>query len=321
MSKAVGSVTDLNTRASSFAGGASGGLLGGTAGGIVSAISPAIEQLIGPSIAINEEAFRQSIAGGEVGRIGGQQTGLASRLEAAERGEGPSLARTQLQSATERGLKGALALQASTRGGNAALAGRQAAQQQAETAQQAARQSAEIKVQEQLGARQQLGQALQAQRGQDIGVAESDRASLQQLEQLRIEQETAQRAARGAAISGLASGGSALAASDENIKKDIKDADEDKISSFLEALSAKQFKFKDGERGDGEQFGILAQDLEKSEIGKELVEEEEGVKKFSIEKAIGASLAAQSSFAKRLKGIEEALKIRKENKETKEGEE
>jgi len=98
------------------------------------------------------------------------QMGLIERLQAAERGEGPSLANEQLKAATDRNLAQQMAMAASTGG---AIGLRQLGQQQASTAQQLAQQSAMNRMQEQIAARQELAGALQSGRAMDAELAQA----------------------------------------------------------------------------------------------------------------------------------------------------
>jgi len=97
------------------------------------------------------------------------QQGLAKDLTEAAAGRGPSLASMQLQGATDRNIKGQLAV-AATQRGNPALAQRNAAFAAAVANRQAGIDSAQLRVSEQLAARQQLAGVLGQGREQDIGV-------------------------------------------------------------------------------------------------------------------------------------------------------
>lgn len=97
-----------------------------------------------------------------------RQTALADMLQQQAEGKGPSLAQLQLQQATQANNSQAASAIASQRGINPALAARMIMQNQAAANQQAAAQSAQLRMQEQMGARTMLGSALSAQRGQDI---------------------------------------------------------------------------------------------------------------------------------------------------------
>lgn len=109
-----------------------------------------------------------------------QQTGLANQLEAQANGQGPSLAQDQLRRGLEQSLLSAVSAGASMRGPGAGGAIRAIQQNQAGMAQQAAGDSAALRMQEQLQAQNQLGQLLAGARGQDIGFASEGAALAQQ---------------------------------------------------------------------------------------------------------------------------------------------
>lgn len=113
------------------------------------------------------------IAKGPQDQFRGGQVGLVDALTRSANGDGPSLAQGQLQQATDQGIKQAMALAASARGVNPAVAARMAADQASATQQNAAGQSAQLRLQEQQQARQQLAGVLDQSRGADIGLATS----------------------------------------------------------------------------------------------------------------------------------------------------
>lgn len=128
------------------------------------------------------------------------QANLVGQLEAQAAGQGPSLAQSQLQSATDRNIQQQAALAASARGRTAGQ-GMRAAQMGAATAnQQAARQSAETRMQEQMAARQQLAGVSSDARGQDIGLA-TNQAGLSQQANLANQQAALQAQAQKDAMS------------------------------------------------------------------------------------------------------------------------
>lgn len=108
----------------------------------------------------------------------GREMALADQLTAQANGQGPSVAQSQLQTATDRNLAQAMALQASGRGSNNGGM-RQAAQAQSQLGADAGRASAELRSQEIMGARSQLGGLLGQGRAADIGLA-SNQAQLGQ---------------------------------------------------------------------------------------------------------------------------------------------
>lgn len=94
------------------------------------------------------------------------QRELVGRLDALSRGQGPSLAREQMRDATSRNMATQASIAQSGRG-NAALANMTAANASGQLGAQAAADTAQLRVQEQLGALQQLGGVIGQGRGQD----------------------------------------------------------------------------------------------------------------------------------------------------------
>lgn len=103
-----------------------------------------------------------------------QQQSLAQALTAQANGQGPSLAQMQLQRATDQNMSNAMALGQSLRGPSAGGQLRGIQNQQSGLSQQAAADSGMLRMQEQMAARNQLGQLLDQGRGQDIGIANSN---------------------------------------------------------------------------------------------------------------------------------------------------
>lgn len=100
------------------------------------------------------------------------QAGLIAQLEAMARGEGPSAATMQMREAMDRaaGAQASAAAGAGGRGVNAGAALRNATNNTAAIQSQGARDTGLMRVQEQLGATQQLGQNIGAGRGADEGI-------------------------------------------------------------------------------------------------------------------------------------------------------
>lgn len=103
----------------------------------------------------------------------------------------------------------------------------------------------------------------------------------------------------------LSGGGAigALALSDKRAKKDIKPADKD-VDDLLDNLKPSSFKYKDESNGEGEQTGIMAQDLEKSKVGKKMVHETPKGKMVDFSKSLPTILASQAALHNRLKKLE-----------------
>jgi hypothetical protein len=106
----------------------------------------------------------------------------------------------------------------------------------------------------------------------------------------------------GASISGLATLGAA-AFSDQTLKEDIKKGDGE-ISEFLDALNAYKFKYKNKDIGDGDYTGFMAQDAEKSRVGKEMVIDTPIGKAIDTKRALMTALASAAHLNKRIKKLE-----------------
>lgn len=103
----------------------------------------------------------------------------------------------------------------------------------------------------------------------------------------------------GQAIGGIA--GAAMM-SDRRLKTSIKDGD-GKAGALLEALGAKSYKYKNAKHGEGEQLGIMAQDLERGGLKSAVIETSQG-KAVHGAKAAGAALALTAALHKRVKKLE-----------------
>lgn len=103
------------------------------------------------------------------------------------------------------------------------------------------------------------------------------------------------------------SGSAALAASDERLKKGIKQ-DPKALEEFLRDTKPVSFSFKASARdapaaGPGKQIGVLAQDVEQSEIGDQLVVDGPGGKALDQGNFAGPLLAAMAHMNKKLNAL------------------
>jgi hypothetical protein len=88
--------------------------------------------------------------------------------------------------------------------------------------------------------------------------------------------------------------------SDEKCKENIQSEHPLEIEAFLESLSPKSYDYKEGETN---KHGVVAQDLEKTNIGRSIVKmDEDGLKNVSMPDAIGALFEAVSHINKKMKG-------------------
>jgi len=113
------------------------------------------------------------------GQFRDQQMTLAQQLAAQASGQGPSLATEQLKQAQAANQAAIFAQMASQRGGANPGMARQAMQTSAQIQGQTARDAALARIQEQMGAREQLGAVLNTGRAGDIDIAKSQ-AGLEQ---------------------------------------------------------------------------------------------------------------------------------------------
>lgn len=91
------------------------------------------------------------------------------------------------------------------------------------------------------------------------------------------------------------------AASDERVKTDVEQFDP---SSFLDSVTGYKYKYKQPEKyGQGDQVGIMAQDLEKG-APQAVSENAEGTKVIDYNKMGGPIVAAMADLHKRLKELE-----------------
>lgn len=107
-----------------------------------------------------------------------------------------------------------------------------------------------------------------------------------------------------AAVQGVAGLGATLLgafASDERVKKDIAPADKP-IENFMGALNAESFKYKGDEK---QNYGVMAQDMEKTPVGKSLISRDpQGVKNINTIQGFGTVLAGLSNLNERIRKLE-----------------
>lgn len=112
-------------------------------------------------------------------------------------------------------------------------------------------------------------------------------------------------------VGGAAQGGTAglvSLLSDERAKTDFDDATHEELDELLSELRAQTYRYKDEAHGEGERFGFMVQDLEKSRLGKTMVRpHESGFKAVDVPAATGATMAGLAMVHERLKALEEAV--------------
>lgn len=274
----------------------------------------------------------------------GESSALRKQLKDIASGVGPSLATAQLKQAQDRTLAQQLAAASSQRGGNQAALQRTLARQQGAAGQELAQQAAVTGMQERGQAQQQLGAMLsQEQAAADqavnnylqlgFSIDQAQAAAQQDLERLRqgaragqaalgTQASIANQQAQSQLLGGLLGGGATIGAallSDKAQKKNVKNAKKD-TADFLQALSAQKYDYKP-ESGEpsGKNYGIMAQDLEKSKMGKSLVMDTPLGKAVDVKKGFGAALASMAELNRRTSELEKAMrraKVRKSKKES-----
>lgn len=98
--------------------------------------------------------------------------------------------------------------------------------------------------------------------------------------------------------SAAAAGGAAMAASDKELKEDVKDFDADQ---FLDSLTGYKYKYKDKKYGEGTHTGVMAQDLEQTPEGAAIVEDTPDGKMVDYGKGFGLLLATMAQMHKDMK--------------------
>lgn len=94
-------------------------------------------------------------------------------------------------------------------------------------------------------------------------------------------------------------GGVGILACDRRLKTEIKEISQEEMAELKSCIKAYRFKYIDADKyGKGEFIGPLAQDLEKSKLGKTLiVEDENGVKQIDVGRAMMLFLATMAEAA------------------------
>jgi hypothetical protein len=94
--------------------------------------------------------------------------------------------------------------------------------------------------------------------------------------------------------------------SDVNLKENVEGA-EPEVDDFLSNLSVNEFEYKDKEKfGEGKHYGPMAQDLEKSKVGRTMVEDTPDGKMIDYGKGQGVMLAILKNLSDRLEEVEGA---------------
>jgi hypothetical protein len=235
-----------------------------------------------------------------VGQLGAEAAAQREMLRKRANGEGlmsPEILRQGLQQqyAQQRSMAAGAAPQ------NAAMAARTAAMGMGRASSGMAGQSALAQLQERQAAEKALGDSIMNQRQQDMQGSLGSRANSTTAYGVGIapqEKEKSDIEKYGpAVVSALG-----MAMSDKRLKTDIKDGDA-KAKRVLEGLKAYSYKYKDEKHGKGEQYGLMAQDMERNGLGHAVEDTSEG-KAVNGAKAALSSLALSAALARRVSKLE-----------------
>lgn len=212
-----------------------------------------------------------------------------------------SVSARQLQQGLQQNLAAQRSMAASAAPANAAMAARTAAQQGARLGYGLAGQQAIAGLQERQQAQQALNQAILGARGQDLNAALGSRDTAVRGLAPQVQPEKSFWEKYGPAAETAGTLFSIF--SDKRLKRDIEDAD-DESRKVVDGLKAYTFKYKDEKHGKGKQFGIMAQDLERSGLGHAVIETRVG-KAVDGGRLATANTALIASLGKRIAKLEE----------------
>ena len=239
---------------------------------------------------------------------------MINRQRAIATGQAPSIAELQYKQALDDQMKAQQSAVASARGAsNVGLLQRQAMIQGNQMGLDVARESAAAKLAEQRAADQLIAATAASQRGVAFNQAQiNQQAKLNQ-------QDTNARflgslASSTAAMASGGGSGGASAASDKEAKTDIKENKDDAsktISEFMDALKSYTYEYKKGAKQpegkpnpEGEVKSVMAQDLEKTDLGKQMVTDTPDGKVVDYAQGMAPLLAAIAELNKRTKKLE-----------------
>jgi hypothetical protein len=241
-----------------------------------------------------------SAAASQPGHVGGRfRAAGAAQAEAGSRiAREAAAARIGEQQAAAQALGGLLG---GARGQDIGLATGQAGLTQ---------QMALANLQTEAGTQQMREQLLQNYMSMGMDFATAQTQANLDLERMRTEavtqaaiasQTAAQEAEAGSGVGGLIG-----QLSDKRAKKAIKSGDAD-VEGMLDALKSYSFKYKNKEHGKDRELGVMAQDVDRSKMGKTLVERgKDGLMRLGGKNALGVLLASAANLNTRMRKLEGA---------------
>jgi hypothetical protein len=226
---------------------------------------------------------------------------MIARLRGQAAGTSPSITGLQYQQAMGDIAKQQQSAAASSRGvSNAGLLARQAMMGGQQAGVDIANQAAAAKLQEQRSADEQLQRISASQRGVALQSGMANQQA-QEAQQQRM-----------ASFVGNLGGSAAMAFSDENLKEEIKPSKDEAnkmVDSFMDALKSYTYEYKNKKNGnkenpEGEVTSVMAQDLEKSELGKKMVKDTPEGKMVDYAQGMAPLFAAIAELNSRTKKLE-----------------
>ena len=263
-----------------------------------------------------------------------REMALADQLTRVLGGQQKGAGEMAVNRQTGNAMNQALGAATMARGNNSASAARSAARATGTIGLGGAGMAREAALADQQSAGQQLAGVLGQGRGADIDVAGRQGAMDQQVAMQNLEAKLrmqgmndqqiatllgqlgnmnqAEMQARGA-DNGIAGGlltgigGMIGMASDARVKTEIVEA-HDEIDTALTALTPYRYEYTDpAAHGEGSRVGVMAQHLEASTAGADLVTEIDGVKMIDKDKAISFLLASVAHLSAQVRGLQEAF--------------
>lgn len=247
---------------------------------------------------------------GGLNQFGLTRDALLGEKEALQRfrdigaGKTPSVSEMQFQKAMQDVSKQQLSAAASARGmSNAGLAQREAMQAGKEAGIDFGAQSAIAKEQEMRGASEMLLRQAAAQRGAAL-----------EAEQSKLQAQQQANATRANFFGNLAGAAATIAAasSDVSLKENMNQTEKsgsEMVGEFLDALKSYTYNYKDKENNgqknpEGKVTSVMAQDLEKSKLGKQMVVDGPEGKMVDYGQGMAPLFAAIAELNQRTKKLE-----------------
>lgn len=288
-----------------------GSLAGGVVGSGLSAATPSINEVVN---AIGGPKYTVDAWGASDDLFAPTSEDLAYKelLRKRALGQVPSAAEMQLKQAADRATAQSFGMAKSFKGTSPAFLQKAALQTQADAASQLSRDAAILRAQEQQAAESAYGSELTKEAQSRQNLAQLRAQTRGDVERIKAGQVAAEQENRMRLISGLGQGLATL--SDKEEKKNIKLLKEKELKEMLKDISPSKFEYKDENKegaGKGTFVGVMAQDLEKSKLTKDLVKDTKDGKKVDFGKAIGTILASQSVLNEEIEKIKKLLDKKK----------